>query len=109
LKFEVLGPVRGWNGSTEVDLGSPQQRAVLAMLLLARGRQVSLDSLIDGLWEDRLPRSAAGTVRTYISRLRGCVDMQAGGTAGSLIESIGEGYVLRLGRPSLTSIRSSGR
>jgi DNA-binding SARP family transcriptional activator len=88
VRFEVLGPVRGWHGDAELDLGSPQQRAVLAMLLLARGRQVSLDGLIDGLWEEDVPRSAAGTVRTYVSRLRRRVDS---------IESIGDGYVLRLG------------
>jgi DNA-binding SARP family transcriptional activator len=87
VRFEVLGPVRGWHGDMELDLGSPQQRAVLAMLLLARGRQVSVNGLIDGLWEGDVPRSAAGTIRTYISRLRQRV--------GS-IESIGDGYVLRL-------------
>ena len=84
----MLGPVRGWREGTELELGSPQQRAVLVMLLLARGRQVSLDGLIDGLWEGAVPRSAAGTVRTYVSRLRRRVNS---------IESIGDGYVLRLG------------
>ena len=88
VRFEVLGPVRGWHGGTELDLGSPQQRAVLARLLLARGRQVSLGGLIDGLWEGDVPRSAAGTVRTYVSRLRRQV---------TSIESIGDGYLLRLG------------
>jgi DNA-binding SARP family transcriptional activator len=88
VRFEVLGPVRGWHGDEELELGSPQQRAVLAMLLLARGRQVSLSGLIDGLWEDDAPRSAVGTVRTYISRLRRRL---------GLIESIGGGYILRLG------------
>ena len=88
VRFEVLGPLRGWQGGAEIDLGSPQQRAVLAMLLLARGRQVSLKGLINGLWERDVPRAAAGTIRTYISRLRRRVDP---------IESIGDGYVLRLG------------
>jgi hypothetical protein len=49
LKFELPRPVGGWHDGTELDLGSPQQRTVLAILLLARGRQVPLDSLIDGL------------------------------------------------------------
>jgi DNA-binding SARP family transcriptional activator len=92
VRFEVLGPMRGWHGDAELDLGSPQQRAVLAMLLLARGRQVSLDGLIDGLWDRDVPRSAAGTVRTYVSRLRRLVNS---------IESIGDGYVLRLGSAAL--------
>jgi DNA-binding SARP family transcriptional activator len=101
VRFELLGPVRGWHGSAELELGSPQQRAVLAMLLLARGRQVSLDGLIDGLWGQRQPRSAAGTIRTYVSRLRRRADTQAWGQAGPQIESIGDGYALRLGSAAL--------
>jgi DNA-binding SARP family transcriptional activator len=96
VRFEVLGPVRGWRGEAELELGSPQQRAVLAMLLLARGRQVSLDGLIDGLWAERVPRSAAGTVRTYVSRLRRVCAMTTG-QSDDLITAIGDGYVLRLG------------
>ncbi|MGD0699038.1 MAG: AfsR/SARP family transcriptional regulator [Trebonia sp.] len=92
LRFEVLGPVRGFTGETELHLGSPQQRGVLAMLLLARGRQVSMDGLIDGLWGADVPRAAGGTIRTYISRLRHCLDADAG--RGELIESIGDGYLV---------------
>jgi DNA-binding SARP family transcriptional activator len=85
LRFEVLGPVRGWRDTTELGLGPPQQRAVLAMLLLARGRLVSLDALMAGLWGDALPRTASGTVHTYISRLRRDLEF---------IESAGDGYLL---------------
>jgi DNA-binding SARP family transcriptional activator len=95
VKFEVLGPVRGFAGEAELQLGSPQQRGVLAMLLLARGRQVSLDGLIDGLWGADVPRAGAGTVRTYISRLRRHLDAAAG--RGELIESVGDGYVVPQG------------
>lgn len=97
VRFEVLGPVRGWRDKAELDLGSPQQRAVLAMLLLARGRQVPLDSLIVGLWGEQVPRSAAGTIRTYISRLRRHCAAAGPGPAGEHIESAGDGYALRLG------------
>jgi DNA-binding SARP family transcriptional activator len=95
LRFEVLGPVRGFTGETELHLGSPQQRGVLAMLLLARGRQVSMDGLIDGLWGAGVPRAGVGTVRTYISRLRGRLASDAG--RGELIESIGDGYLVPQG------------
>lgn len=95
VRFEVLGPLRGFVGETELDLGSPQQRAVLAMLLLARGMQVSLDGLIDGLWGAKVPRTGASTVRTYISRLRGRLDTDA--EHGELIESIGDGYLMQQG------------
>jgi DNA-binding SARP family transcriptional activator len=113
VRFEVLGPMRGWHGQTELELGSPQQRAVLAMLLLARGRHVSMDGLIDGLWGVRVPRSAAGTIRTYVSRLRHILDVGADeqhgepgrpmGPSGPIgpIESIGDGYALHLGPAAL--------
>jgi DNA-binding SARP family transcriptional activator len=97
MKFAVLGPVRGWVGDTELELGSPQQRAVLAMLLLARGRQVPLGVLIDGLWEPDAPKTATATVRTYISRLRGRLSAAAAREAGCLITSVGDGYALELG------------
>lgn len=97
MKFEVLGPVRGWLGEKELDLGSPQQRAVLAMLLLARGRQVPIGVIIDGLWEGDMPKSAVGTVRTYVSRLRRLLVAGAAGSAGCVIISVGDGYALHLG------------
>jgi DNA-binding SARP family transcriptional activator len=94
-RFTVLGPVRGWRGKSELELGPPQQRAMLAMLLLARGRQVSLEGLIDGLWGEQVPRTATGTVRAYASRLRGVLDPGAGRRPDRLIQSAGDGYLIQ--------------
>jgi predicted ATPase/DNA-binding SARP family transcriptional activator len=95
LSFSVLGPVRAWRGDAELDVGSPQQRAVLAVLLLAGGRQVPLGALVDALWADP-PKAAAGTVRTYISRLRGSLGTDQPGGRAEVIESVGDGYALPL-------------
>ena len=97
LRFEVLGPVRAWHGDTELDLGSPQQRAVLAVLLLSQGWQVPMDVLVDAIWGEDPPRAAAGTVRTYISRIRRCLDQATGNRATELLSSIGDGYALAPG------------
>ena len=94
MEFAVLGPMRGWHGKAELRLG---QRAMLVMLLLARGRQVSPDGLIDGLWNEPVPRAARETIRTYASRLRGCLDPGASRHRGQLIQSAGDGYLLRPG------------
>lgn len=94
LRFQVLGPVRGWHDDTELDLGSPQQRAVLAVLLLSRGWQVSMDVLVDSIWGEDPPRAAPGTVRTYVSRLRRCLNPTASDQRAELIKSIGDGYAL---------------
>ncbi|MCK2212292.1 tetratricopeptide repeat protein [Actinomadura sp. ATCC 31491] len=87
LRFSVLGPVRAWRGATELDVGSPQQRLVLAVLLLARGRAVSHDQLLDALWGERPPRSAMGTLRTYVSRLRAAL-------GADTVTSVGNGYAM---------------
>jgi DNA-binding SARP family transcriptional activator/tetratricopeptide (TPR) repeat protein len=94
LRFAVLGPVRAWRGETELDLGAPQQRAVLAVLLLAEGRQVSMSGLVDALWEADPPKAAVGTVRTYVSRLRRRLATSAADGGQQMIESAGDGYVL---------------
>ncbi|MFD8720208.1 BTAD domain-containing putative transcriptional regulator [Streptomyces sp. NPDC059629] len=93
LRFAVLGPVRAWRGSQEVELGPPQQRAVLAVLLLAEGSQVLASGLIDAVWGDAAPASAAGVLRTYVHRLRRALEPD-GETASSVIRSTGDGYQL---------------
>jgi DNA-binding SARP family transcriptional activator/tetratricopeptide (TPR) repeat protein len=99
LRFAVLGPVRAWSGDTQLDLGAPQQRAVLAVLLLAEGRQVSLGALVDALWGPEPPKAAVGTVRTYVSRLRHRLAVGPAGEEPEVIESAGDGYVVHL-RPA---------
>lgn len=68
--FSVLGSIRAWIDGAEIDLGSPQQRSVLAVLLLRGGDAASVDELAHALWGGAVPRGGAGTVRTYIYRLR---------------------------------------
>lgn len=89
LRFSLLGPVRAWRGSAEVDVGTPQQQAVLAMLLLRDGRPVDIDELVDGVWGEDPPKTAVGTVRTYASRLRAGLD-----GADATLRTVGRGYTL---------------
>jgi DNA-binding SARP family transcriptional activator len=64
-----LGPVRARLHGREVPLGSPQQQAVWAALVLGDRVLTSAD-LIEVLWGEAPPRGARATVRTYVSRLR---------------------------------------
>ncbi|MEU1017708.1 BTAD domain-containing putative transcriptional regulator [Streptomyces sp. NPDC005898] len=68
--FTVLGPVRAWHGTEQLPTGSPQQRALLAALLLRDGRTATASELIDALWGEESPSQALAAVRTYASRLR---------------------------------------
>ncbi|WP_079151799.1 BTAD domain-containing putative transcriptional regulator [Streptomyces sp. RTd22] len=93
LRFSLLGPVRAWRGQDEIALGPPQQRAVLAVLLLAEGSQVSVGRLVDAVWGTEAPASARGILRTYIHRLRKVLE-PAGDTPSSMIRAAGDGYQL---------------
>ncbi|UIX33258.1 AfsR/SARP family transcriptional regulator [Streptomyces sp. GQFP] len=70
LRFSVLGPVRAWRDEEQLPTGSPQQRALLAALLLREGRTATAAELIDALWGEESPSQALAAVRTYASRLR---------------------------------------
>ncbi|MEV0123218.1 BTAD domain-containing putative transcriptional regulator [Streptomyces sp. NPDC050703] len=88
LRFSVLGPVRAWRGAEPLPTGSPQQRALLAALLLRNGRTATAAELIDALWGDDPPSQAMAALRTYASRLRKLLD------PGVLATESG-GYALR--------------
>jgi len=70
MRFQVLGPLRVWDGSMWSMIGASQQRLVLAVLLTEAGRVVSTDRLIDEIWGDQPPRAATTTVQRYVMRLR---------------------------------------
>jgi DNA-binding SARP family transcriptional activator len=102
LRFEVLGPVRAWRGDREIELGSPQQRAILAILLLRAGTPASPDQLIAAIWGAAAPRAAVGVIRSYVSRLRHVLDPA---NRDALIESAGGGYALRAEELDLTEFQ----
>jgi len=69
-EFRILGPleVAGDDGPLELPAGKP--RALLVLLLLHRGEVVSVDRLVDELWGERPPPTAAKNVQGYVARLR---------------------------------------
>jgi DNA-binding SARP family transcriptional activator len=91
--FTLLGPVTAACGGRELDLGTPQQKAVLAALLLRPGQHVPLHQLVDWLWDVDPPRTAEQMIRTYVYRLR--KSLRAGVSADA-IASVGTGYLVRV-------------
>jgi DNA-binding SARP family transcriptional activator/tetratricopeptide (TPR) repeat protein len=97
LRFAVLGPVCAHRAGLEVGLGPAKQRAVLAMLLLGANRPVSRDEIIDGVWGEQVPSSAANLVATYVAGLRRVIDPgRARRSGGTVVTSTMAGYTLRL-------------
>jgi predicted ATPase/DNA-binding SARP family transcriptional activator len=71
MRFGVLGPLAVWTpGGDLVPVPEARVRALLACLLVAPGRVVSADRLIDDLWGDALPADPANALQTAVSRLR---------------------------------------
>ena len=96
MKIEILGGLRASSDTSKVDLGTPKQRTVLAMLAMRPGRTVAVEELIDEIWQEAPPRSALPNVRTYAANLRRAFEAHQSGQ-GVLVRQRG-GY--RLDVPS---------
>jgi DNA-binding SARP family transcriptional activator len=70
VRFRVLGEVGVVVDDTELALGGPKQRLVLALLLADANNSVSSGRLIDDVWGADPPASARNTLQTYVSQLR---------------------------------------
>ena len=71
MEFAILGPLRVVGPDGPIELGAAKQRALLAALLLARREEaVPADRLIDVLWGDEPPATAAKALQVHVSRLR---------------------------------------
>jgi YVTN family beta-propeller protein len=79
MEFRLLGAVEVVDEGGSVAIGGPKQRLLLAVLLLRCPEAVSSAALIDALWGERPPATAAKTVQVFVARLR---------------KALGEGVVL---------------
>jgi DNA-binding SARP family transcriptional activator len=90
VEFRLLGPVElvGDDG-VPVELPAGKPRALLALLLLEAGHVISVDRLVDELWGERPPATAAKVLQGYVSRLRKLLPP-------GLLETREPGYLIRL-------------
>jgi DNA-binding SARP family transcriptional activator len=97
VDFGVLGPVMARDdGGDAIALKGPRHRAVLARLLIARGRVVPVDRLVDDLWLDP-PPAAVSAVRTFVASLRRAIEPERPArTQARLLVTEGPGYALRV-------------
>jgi WD40 repeat protein/DNA-binding SARP family transcriptional activator len=104
MDFEVrlLGSVEALVDGHSLSLGGSKQRSVLAMLALHANRTLSGDRLIDGLWGDDPPASAAKNVQLYVSRLRKAL---VESRIEAEIITRGRGYELRVPARAVDALR----
>lgn len=96
MEFRVLGPVEVEGAPA---LGGPKQRALLVHLLLVAGEAVPAARLIDAVWGDEPPASAAHALQVYVSQLRKAI-----ARTGAEIRRRGAGYELVLGEARVDAL-----
>ena len=106
LEVRLLGSVEVIRDGQVLELGGPQQRAVVGWLALADGRVVAAERLLERLWGDDAPHSALGTLQSYISRLRRVLEpARPPGEPPRVLVSEAPGYALRVERDRIDVFR----
>ncbi len=98
MRFQILGPLEVADANGTLDVGAGKQRALLALLILHANEVVSVDRLVDELWGEDPPPTAAKIVQNYVSRLRKSLD-------GQVLLTRGHGYELRVEEGELDADR----
>jgi peptide/nickel transport system substrate-binding protein len=98
LEFRILGPFELVRGGEAIELLRGKPQALLAFLLLHRGEVVSVDRLVEAVWGERAPPTAAKNVQVYVARLRKLVGER-------VLVTKPPGYVLAVGDHQLDAAR----
>jgi DNA-binding SARP family transcriptional activator len=93
VEYRILGPLEIRTGGSELHLGHTREQRVMAALLLDAGRVVSLERLVDELWDEDPPETAPKLVRNCVSALRS----RFAAAPGAVIETHPSGYLLEIG------------
>ena len=101
MEFRILGPLVVLDDGEELPLGPAKERTVLAALLLRAGSIVSRTQLVEDLWGESPPLTAARAVNVYVSQLRKTLARNG----GAAIETRAPGYVLAVDPESVDAVR----
>lgn len=82
-------------GPASLPMGPHKQRALLGLLALHQGRVVSTGTIIDGLWGERCPSTAAAAVQVYVAGAR---KVLAAAGLHDALRTVSPGYRLTLAR-----------
>lgn len=89
MEYRILGPLEAFDDERALSLGGSRQRSVLALLLLRSNEALTRDVIIDGLWGESPPPTAAKVLQNCISALR--KELPDGGQA---LRTVGGAYAL---------------
>jgi predicted ATPase/DNA-binding SARP family transcriptional activator len=70
VQYRILGALEVEHDGPPATVKGRKPRALLALLLLHRNEPVAAERLIDDLWGERAPATAANTLQVYVSQVR---------------------------------------
>jgi DNA-binding SARP family transcriptional activator/tetratricopeptide (TPR) repeat protein len=97
MECRLLGPVELRTAEGPIAIPGRKPRTLLAALLLEPGHTVSVNRLIDVIWDDKPPDTARALIQTYVSGLRRALPARM----SDLIETHYPGYRARVPVDSL--------
>lgn len=105
-----MGPVRAWQDDTELELGPAKRQALLALLLVRSGQPTSLSTIIDVLWGQTPPSSAANVVYRHAAAVRRLLETPGAdpgedGTPATRLVRVSGGYRLDASPSTLDLLR----
>ncbi|WP_433687844.1 AfsR/SARP family transcriptional regulator [Micromonospora carbonacea] len=105
LRFGVLGALEVFRDGESCAPTAPLQRALLTLLLLHANEPLPVSRIVDGLWNDRPPRSAVAALQMYISAVRRILTPNwaesGAGRQHPILLTRPFGYVIRVGNGQL--------
>ncbi|MFB6814029.1 BTAD domain-containing putative transcriptional regulator [Streptomyces sp. NPDC056347] len=105
MEFRLLGTVGVVTGAGGVQLGPAKRRSVLAALLLRANSAVSVDQLIDTVWDTAPPAHARTVVQGHVSRLRALLSSAGAAEHGVGLVTRGPSYVFEVPEALLDTYR----
>jgi DNA-binding SARP family transcriptional activator len=93
MEFRLLGPLEVVDEGRSIEVGHGKRRSLLALLLLHPNEVMSADRLIDALWGERPPATAAKSLHVYVSQLRRELGRGPPASNGGVLVTRGNGYV----------------
>ncbi|MEW2566303.1 tetratricopeptide repeat protein [Streptomyces sp. NPDC047070] len=111
VDLRLLGSLELWADGRHIELGQPRQRVVLAALAANAGRLMTVDALVDRVWDDTPPDTARSTLYSHVSRVRRVLDEAARGEDGTAdrppiqLARVSGGYLLRAADDSIDLLR----
>lgn len=70
VRFRILGSFECWDGTERVRVGGPVHEKVLVTLLLEPQRVLPVFRLVEAVWDENAPATAAHQVRKAVAELR---------------------------------------